>query len=142
MVAYGIGIISLIKDLKAAHTDVTQTWYTGNAGALGKYGHIKLYFNSPRHSGPDYEYYPETSKIILIMHLDNLETGKQFGLRHGFKVCTVACYIGGFIGNKESKRDWLKDHTATRENDIYKTVKTTLRYHQEIYSAVVQAIPS
>ena len=38
MVAYGIGILPLIKNLKAEFTDVTQPWYADDAGALGKCG--------------------------------------------------------------------------------------------------------
>ena len=36
------------------------------------------------------------------MHPDNIETGKQFGLRQRFKVCTDAHYLGSFIGDDES----------------------------------------
>ena len=43
MVAYGIGVLPLIKRLKATYPDVTRTWYTENAGALGTYKNIELY---------------------------------------------------------------------------------------------------
>ena len=35
MEAYGIGILLLIKNLKVVFPDATQTWYAGDAGALG-----------------------------------------------------------------------------------------------------------
>ena len=47
------------------------------------------------------------------MHPDNIEAGKPFVARHGFKVCTVACYISGYIRYDDSKRDWMKERTAT-----------------------------
>ena len=34
MVAYGIGILLLIKNLKAQFTDVTQPWYADDDGEL------------------------------------------------------------------------------------------------------------
>ena len=34
MVAYGIGVLTLIKHLKAAHSDITWPWYSIDAGAL------------------------------------------------------------------------------------------------------------
>ena len=37
MVAYGIVVPLLIKQLKTAYTDVTQPWYAGYAGALVSY---------------------------------------------------------------------------------------------------------
>ena len=42
MVAYGIGIIPLIKNLKAEFPDVTQPWYGDYAGALGTFAKIEL----------------------------------------------------------------------------------------------------
>ena len=50
MFAFGIGRIALIRNLNTAHPDVTQTWYDDDAGALGMYGNINLYFNFLRHS--------------------------------------------------------------------------------------------
>ena len=45
MLAYGIWVLLLIKQLKAAYPDSTQTWYAQNAGALGKLDNIGIYFN-------------------------------------------------------------------------------------------------
>ena len=37
IVAYGIGVLPLIKQLKMEYPDVNQPWYTRNAGALSLY---------------------------------------------------------------------------------------------------------
>ena len=37
MVAYGIGVLPLIKNMKALHPDITHTRYAGNAGTMGKF---------------------------------------------------------------------------------------------------------
>ena len=97
IVAYNIGFLPLIKLLKAYYTDVTHPWYVCGAGALGAFDKIGLHFNWLKQFGPGSGYYPETSKIILIIHPDNLAAGKEFGLRHRFKVCTGMCYLGGFM---------------------------------------------
>ena len=76
------------------------------------------------------------------MHLDNLETGKLFGLRPGFKFCTSARYLCGFIRDDESKRDWWKDCTLKWENKICTISETAGKYAQEIYAMVVRAIQS
>ena len=31
----------------------------------------------------------------------------MFGARDGFRVCTGARYLGGYIGDDESKQNWL-----------------------------------
>ena len=46
MVAYSIGIIPLIKNMKAEFLDVTQPWYGDYAGALGTFANAELYYNS------------------------------------------------------------------------------------------------
>ena len=35
MIAYGIGVLPLIRDLRRSHTRVTQPWYADDAGAGG-----------------------------------------------------------------------------------------------------------
>ena len=88
MVAYGIGIILMIKLLKAEFPGVTHPWYADGAGALGTFANVELYFNSLRIFVPGRVYYPETSKLVLVVHQDSLKSGKGFGLSHRFKVCT------------------------------------------------------
>ena len=40
MIAYGIGVLPLIRELQDAHLRVTQTWYVDDAGAGGTFQHI------------------------------------------------------------------------------------------------------
>ena len=41
MITYGIGILSLIQNLKRELTDVTQPWYAVNSRALGMFARIE-----------------------------------------------------------------------------------------------------
>ena len=101
MASYGIVILSLIKHLRAEFRDATQPFYADNSSALGTFANTKLYFNSVILLGLGHRYYPEPSKSVLILHPNNTESGKRFGLRHGFKFCTGVHYLGGFIGDDE-----------------------------------------
>ena len=58
IVAYGIGVLPLIKNLKAAHPNVTQPQYADDVSVLRMYGSIELYFNLLKKSGPGLVYYP------------------------------------------------------------------------------------
>ena len=71
MVAYGIEIIPMIKQMKAQFPDVTQTWYSDYAVALSKFVNVELYFNSLKQFVRDIGYYPEPYKSVLIVHPDN-----------------------------------------------------------------------
>ena len=140
MVAYGIGILLLIKFLKAEFNDISQPWYADDTSSLGTFANIELYFNSLKQFGPGRGYYPKPSKSVLIVNLYNLEYGKQFGLSCGFNMCTGMCYLGGFIGGDESKRDWLKLCMPTWEWKSFKIHETAGKSPQEIYAVVVRVI--
>ena len=140
MIAYEIGILPLIKNLKWEIPDVTQPWYADNAGSLGKFARLDTYFDSLTRQGLGRGYYPEPSKIVLIVRPENLEAGKVFRARHVFKVCTGARYLGGYIGDGDSKQYWLRESTLTWDMNIHTIRKTMGKYPQESYATVVHAI--
>ena len=105
MVYYGIGVLPPTKILKAAYTDFTKPWYADDDGALGMFDNLELYFNSLKNNCPSRGYYPNTTKIILIGHPENIEAEICFGAHNGFKVCTGARYLSGYIGDDRSKRE-------------------------------------
>ena len=111
MITYGIGILTLIKNLKREIPDVTHPWYADDAGSLGMFTRLETYFDLLTRQGLGRGYHSKPSKSVLIVHLENIEAGKVFGRSHGFKVCTSARYLGGYIGGDESKRDWLRERT-------------------------------
>ena len=76
MVVYRIGVLSLIKLLKAAHPVITQPCCADNDCALGVFDNIGLHFNLLKYFGPGHRYYPEPLKIFLIVNPDNLAVGK------------------------------------------------------------------
>ena len=76
------------------------------------------------------------------MHPENLEAGREFGTRHGFEVCTGTHYLGGYIGGDKSKRDWLREHTLTWEENISTISESPGKYPQDSYATVVHAIQS
>ena len=142
MIAYRIIILPLRKNLKREIPDVTHPWYADNSGDLGTFARLETYFDSRTQQGPGQGYHPDPTKSVLIVRPDNIEAGKVFGARHGFRVCTGACYLGGYIVDNESKRYWLRKRTLMWEKNINTTRKTAGKYPQESYAAVVRAIQS
>ena len=67
VVAYGVGVLQLIKWLKEAYPDVIYPCYAGKEGALGTYEKIELYFNFLKRFGHIRGYYPKTSKSVLTV---------------------------------------------------------------------------
>ena len=76
MIAYGIRVPPLIRKLRRthprAHPRVTQPWYADDAGAGGKFGHILKNIQDLQARGPERGYYPELTKIILVVAPGNV----------------------------------------------------------------------
>ena len=73
MVAYMIGIIPLIKRLKLVYPNVMQPWYSDNSGVLGTFNHLEKYFKALKRNILARGYFPHPTKIILVMHPQNLK---------------------------------------------------------------------
>ena len=112
MVAHALGVLTIIKNLRLSHPDIIQPWCDEYAGALCMFRKREDYINSLKQAGLDCSYFPELTKSVLIVHLDNIEAEIFFGEHHRLKFCTGPHYLGGFIGDKASKRGWLIDQTA------------------------------
>ena len=130
VVAYVIVFLLIIKHLKESYPDFAQPWYADYDGALGTFDNVKLYFNSLKRIVPARGYYPDPTKIILIVHPENPKARKLFFVRCGFKVCTGARYLGGYIRDDKSKRSWLKDWMDKWEINIYVITKMVGKYPQ------------
>ena len=118
MVAYGIEILLLIKHLKSTYLDVTQPWYADHAGALGMFDHLDNYFKALKRKVPERGYFSDPTKKIIVVHPQNPESGEEFRRRHGFRVCTSACCIWGYIRDDKNKCYWLKNCKDKWEREI------------------------
>ena len=72
MFDYSVGILTLIMNLKARFYGVNQPWWSENSGALGTFARVEAYFSPLELHGPGRGYYPKPSKIVLIVHPENI----------------------------------------------------------------------
>ena len=52
MIAYGIRVLPLIRELQGYHPHVTQPWYVDDAGLGRKFGHILEHLRDLQVRGP------------------------------------------------------------------------------------------
>ena len=78
MIAYGIGVLLLVRELQGAHPCVTQTWYADDAGAGGKFTNILEHLRDLQARGPAQGYYPEPTKSILVVALGNVARAEEY----------------------------------------------------------------
>ena len=67
MIAYRIGILPLINNIKQELPDITYPWYADDSRALGTFVRLKTYFYSLTHQYPGRGYHPKPSKSVLIV---------------------------------------------------------------------------
>ena len=108
MIAYGIGVLILIRDLRRAYPRVTQTWYADDVGAGGKFEEIMDHFRDLQLKGPARGYYPEPTKRILVVAERNVARAKEYFRGMGIKVVTGSRYLGGFLGEMDAEASWIK----------------------------------
>ena len=77
LIAYGIGVLPLIKDLRRAHPHVTQPWYADDAGTGPKFEEIIDHFRDLQLRGPAWGYYPEPTKSILVVAKMNVPRSRE-----------------------------------------------------------------
>ena len=78
MISYSIGVLPLIRDLWDTQLCVTQPWYADDVGAGGKSGHILDHFKDMQARGPPRKYFPEPTKIILVVATQNVPRAEEF----------------------------------------------------------------
>jgi hypothetical protein len=108
MVAYGIGVLPLIRQLKHEFPEVEQPWYADDAGAAGNFDSIRRHFTRLQEIGPNHGYFPKLSKSVLIVSQDNLEAAKSAFKDLVFEFITGHRYLGGFLGDKDALTAWIQ----------------------------------
>ena len=88
MIAYGIGVLPLIRVLRSDHPQVSQPWYADYAGAGGKFGDILAHFRDLQLKGPAQRYFPEPTKSILVVSEQNVPRAKEYFRGMGVQVIT------------------------------------------------------
>ena len=97
MIAYGIGVLPLIRDLRGAHHRITQPWYVYDAGAGGEFHHILAHLRDIQARVPPSGYLPDPTKSILVVAPRNVARAEEFFRGMGLQIVTGSWYLGGFI---------------------------------------------
>ena len=72
IIAYGIKIFPLLREIHEAHTDVTQTWYSNDVGSRGYFGSIKVHPEELIRRVLYYGYLPNPNTRILVISTNDI----------------------------------------------------------------------
>ena len=67
IITYGIGILPITREIRAAHHIVMQTWYDDVTGAGGNFADIWAHLEDLMVHGTLLGYLPSTTKSILVV---------------------------------------------------------------------------
>eukprot|EP00978_Attheya_sp_CCMP212_P001429 scaffold3002_cov64-Attheya_sp.AAC.2 len=140
MVAYGLMMLPLIKQLKREHPDVSQPWYADDAGAGGKFTAIRKQFDRLQELGPARGYFPEPSKSILVVREANLAAAQVAFKDLGFKITTGNRYLSGFIGEAAPQEEWVRDKTDAWATAVTTLAKVCKCYPQLAYAGLQKSL--
>ena len=78
MIAYSLGILLLIRNLRACHPIITQNWHADDSGAGGNFAGIRQHLDDLIVRAPPQGYLPESNKRILVVSLRNVLREEAF----------------------------------------------------------------
>jgi hypothetical protein len=140
MFVYGLGILPLIRKLKAEFMQVKQPWYADDAGAGGNFRSIRHFFLRLQEISPDFGYFPEPSKSILIVRNHNLEKARTAFADLKFQITTGSRYLGGFVGEEEALRSWIKEKTTLWTPAIHEIASASKNFPQSAYAGLQKSL--
>ena len=136
MIAYGIGVLPLIREMRYAHPRVTQPWYTDYAEAAGMFQQILEHFRDLQTRRPARSYCPETTKSILVVSPGNVARVEEHFWGLGIRVVTGHWYLEGYIGDAEAERGWLQDKTQGWTEFVKILSEVTHKHLQSAYTGL------
>ena len=142
MVAYGIGILPLIRLLKAKAPSLHQSWYADDASAAGRLELIAEYFEELMRIGPTIGYFPEPTKSILIVRSDTLPQARSFlqSRNLGFELKTGDRFLGGFLGETSTRDQWLKNKISDWVFGVQELARVAQSYPQTAYAGLQKSL--
>jgi hypothetical protein len=140
MVAYGLLLLPLIRDLKRELPDVNQPWYADDSGAGGNFAGIRSYFERLQEKGPRRGYFPEPSKSILVVQEHNKAAAEIAFKDLGFTIVTGTRYLGGYIGSAEDQSEWVNSKTSDWTAAVGELSQVAERFPQSAYAGLQKSL--
>ena len=130
MVAYGLGIPPLIRELHQAHPGITQNWYADESRAGGTFEGNLRHLDDLMVKGPPRSYFLDPTKSILVVFPWNVSWVEAFFHGYGFQIVTGSHYLWGFVGTRAEKDCWLGEK-AEGWGDSVATLAGVARWHPQ-----------
>lgn len=138
MIAYGVGILPMIRQLKTEFPNILQVWYADDGGAKGTLQEIHAQTRRLMEIGPEFGYYLEPTKSILLVQPADVQRAAEIFSDLKVEIQTGARYLGGYLGTKEKKLEWVRERVEEWTTGVKALAKVCSKEPQHAYCALVK----
>ena len=136
MLMYASALIPLFQSLSNPSTWI-QNWYADDSSCAAKLTDLCDWFDKLCDLGPKYGYHPEPEKCILIVDAEHEAEAKSMFQHLGIKVVNGYRFLGGFIGDQETTKQFLHNKITGWVNNL---LKAAASQPQAAFSAVSKSM--
>ena len=140
IIAYGIGVLTLMRDLRRDLPQVTQPWYADDAGAGGNFEAMMAHFRELQLKGLARGYFPEPTKSILVVAEQNVPRATEYFCGMGIKIVTRSRYLGGFLGEQETERQWASTKIEVWAESVKTLAGVACKQPQSAYAGLQKSL--
>ena len=141
MAMYAIGIAPLMKSV--ATEGAVQSWYADDAGSGGKLLRVRKWWDRLVGKGPQYGYFPNPSKSILVVKPQFLDEAIRIFDGTGVTIQPDgARYLGAAIGTPAFVTSYLQQKVEEWSTQVHRLSQYAITEPQAAYSAYVYGLQS
>ena len=120
-----------------------QVWFVGDASAAGKLVGIRNWWNNMTKIGPEYGYFPNTSKTWLIVKVEHLEEAKELFQDTGVKISYDGkSHLGSAIGSRPFVESFVEEKVSKWKKELEHLSDIATTQPQAAYTAFTHGIKS
>ena len=139
MLMYAIAVLSLIQAL-ADHDKWDQNWYADDSVCAAKLTRLREWFDKLTELGPDFGYYPEPRKTILVIEPKDKAEARTLFDDLGVKVVSGQRFLGSFIGDQEGTCEYVEQKVQLWVRCVEKLAKAAESQPQAAQAALTKSL--
>ena len=134
MAMYAVAVTPLIYRL--TEEKLKQVWFADDASAAGKLAGLKSWWNNMTRIGPEYGYFPNSSKTWLIVKEEHLGEAKQIFHETGVKISHGGkSHLGSAIGSRPFVESFVEEKVSKWKKELEHLSDIAMTQPQAAYTA-------
>ena len=143
MAFYALATVPLAAQLGSASESTAQIWYADDDAAADKIQPLRRYWSAIEEAGPQYGYYPNAKKTVLLVRPHLLAEAQEAFAGTGVRIQTDGVrYLGGAIGSQQFQNDFVLDRVAGMCRLVKRLAGLAVTQPQAAYRLFVASLQS